>query len=81
MIPLRSEFKAADAILPEIYKVLNATKNISKLLFEEGDDGIRKDLQDIWDVTKNTFISDERLRNALPSSILDVPRAAVHGTP
>jgi hypothetical protein len=80
MIPLAPEFSIADTMLASLWAALKSTTNIKRLL-NETDESIQKDLQILWDSIRNTFVDNERVRNALPSSIKDLPRASKHGTP
>jgi hypothetical protein len=68
-------------MLASLWATLKSTPNIKRLLNETDDEGIQKDLQILWDSIRNSFVDDERVRNALPSSIKDLPRASIHDTP
>jgi hypothetical protein len=78
MIPLVPEFERADEMLTVLWGAMQATRNI-KELFEGGED-IQNELQILWHAIRDAFVDDERVRNALPSLIEDVPRASMHGT-
>jgi hypothetical protein len=86
MVPLTPEFQQADEMMRQLWSVLNSAKILKKLMEEEEDsDGrthteAQKELEKIWNVFRLHFVTDERVRNALPSSVLDIPRAAMHGT-
>jgi hypothetical protein len=69
-------------MLASLWATLKSTPNIKRLLNETDDEGIQKDLQILWDSRiRNSFVDDERVQNALPSSIKDLPRASIRGTP
>ena len=65
-------------MLAPLWVALQTSRNI-KQLFDEKDDNIQQEMQILWHVIRNSFVSDERVRNALPSSIEDLPRASMYG--
>lgn len=79
MIPLVPEFETADQMLASLYTALMSAQTAKELL-DKGDK-TRRELDAIWHVIRNNFVSDERVRNALPESVVDLPAAVRYGTP
>jgi len=69
MVPLAPEFQRADEILKELWEALSPRLNNTP---------IGTEWQPLWDVMRN-MVNDERTRNALPSSVSEIERAATRG--
>lgn len=69
MIPLEQEFGRADEILKGLWEAL-----------PDKDTPIGDEWQRLWDAIRS-LVEDERTRNALPSSVSEIKRAATRGTP
>lgn len=67
-VPFTSDFfEVADEMLAKFWGAVEASANKQWLT------------QEVWDAIRE-FVTDERVRNALPESVVDIPRAAKDGT-
>ena len=69
LIPLVQEFRRADEIMKGLWEAL-----------PNKDAPIGEEWQPFWNTVRN-LVEDERTRNALPSSVSEIKRAATRGTP
>ncbi|KAL3805486.1 hypothetical protein ACHAWO_002996 [Cyclotella atomus] len=80
LVPLTPEFQTADELLTKLWSALNSSPILKSLMLDHGEEA-HIELDRIWNVFRNDFVTDQRVSNALPSSVADIPRAAMHGTP